>query len=219
MAGARFLTTMLEIHEIPVTAFQQNCTLLVCGETGAAAVCDCGDAEPVLARIASMGVDVQQIIATHGHLDHVGGTYELQNALKVPFWFPQGDAWLLAELSQQAIMYGLPPITPPLPDGDIPIGVNVSIGNCSLEVRHCPGHTPGHIVFYDSADKQMVVGDVLFNGSIGRTDFPRGSMDDLTKSIREQIYTLPPETVVHCGHGPTTTVGHEAVMNPFVRAV
>jgi|FLOH01.1.fsa_nt_gi hydroxyacylglutathione hydrolase len=210
---------MLEIHEIPVTPFQQNCTLLVCSDSGAAAVCDCGDAEPVLARIADLGVDVKQIIATHGHLDHVGGTYALQQALKVPFWFPQGDAWLLAELAQQARMYGFAPITPPVPDGDLPIGVAVKIGNSSLEVRHCPGHTPGHIIFFDPADLQVVVGDVLFQGSIGRTDFPRGSLTDLTRSIQQQLYTLPAQTVVHCGHGPTTTIGHEAKHNPFVRAV
>jgi hydroxyacylglutathione hydrolase len=210
---------MLEIHEITVTPFLQNCTLLVCGDSGAAAVCDCGDAEPVMARIEQMGVDVRQIIATHGHLDHIGGTWELQQALQVPFLFPAGDAWLLPQLSQQARMYGLPPITPPVPDGDIPAGVDLYVGDCVLDVRHCPGHTPGHVVFHDAVGKRLIAGDVLFNGSIGRTDFPRGSMEQLQRSIREQLYTLPPETVVHCGHGPTTTIGHEAAMNPFVRAV
>ncbi len=210
---------MLEIHEIPVTPFMQNCTLLVCGETGTAAVCDCGDAGPVLQRANEMGVDIKQIIATHGHLDHVGGTYDLQQELEVPFLFPEGDRWLLEGLSQQAQTYGLPPITSPQPDGDLPHGGQVTIGNCILAVRHCPGHTPGHVVFWDKVGKRVIAGDVLFNGSIGRTDFPRGSMDDLQKSIREQLYTLPPETVVHCGHGPTTTIGHEAAMNPFVRAL
>jgi hydroxyacylglutathione hydrolase len=210
---------MLEIHEIPVTPFQQNCTLLVCSETGAAAVCDCGDADPVLQKIAQLGVDVTQIIATHGHLDHVGGTHELKLALEVPFWFPAGDTWLLEGISQQAQMYGLPPLTPAIPDGDLPIGVDVKIGNCSLEVRHCPGHTPGHIVFYDAAAQQAVVGDVLFQGSIGRTDFERGSLPELTKSIQQQLYTLPGATIVHCGHGPTTTIAHEAATNPFVRSV
>lgn len=210
---------MLEIHEIPVTPFMQNCTLWVCQETGAAAVCDCGDADPVLERIEAMGVEVQTIVATHGHLDHVGGTFELQEALSVPFLFPAGDAWLLDGLSQQAAAYGLPPIRQPQPDGDLVAGEPLRLGNCSLEVRHCPGHTPGHVVFWDEVGKRVVAGDVLFAGSIGRTDFPRGSMEDLSRSIREQLYVLPPETVVHCGHGPTTTIGQEATMNPFVRAL
>lgn len=210
---------MLVIHEIPVTPFQQNCTLLVCTETQEAAVCDCGDAQPVLAKIAELGVQVKQIIATHGHLDHIGGTAALKEALQVPFLFPRGDDFLRESLPEQARMYGFPPVTVPEVDADITPGMDLKVGNCALEVRACPGHTPGHVVFHDPVGRQVIAGDVLFQGSIGRTDFPRGSFPQLEHSIRTQLYTLDPATVVHCGHGPTTTTGREAATNPFVRAV
>jgi len=208
---------MLEIHEITVTPFAQNCTLLVCPHTGDAAVCDCGDSGPVLAEIARRGVRVTKILATHGHLDHIGGTAELQRALRVPFWFPSGDDFWRLGLPQQAAMFGLPPVQVPEPDHDLRDGDTVAIGAERLAVMHCPGHTPGHVVLHDPAGRQLIAGDVLFRGSVGRTDFPRGSFADLERSIRDRLYVLPPETVVHCGHGPTTTIGHEACTNPFVR--
>lgn len=209
---------MLEIREIPVTPFQQNCTLLICTETRKAAVCDCGDAGPVLAAIADAEVEVELILATHGHLDHIGGTSELQAALGVPFWFPSGDDFWRLGLPDQAAAYGFPPITIPEPDADLVHGQIVRVGQVELEVRHCPGHTPGHVVFFDAQGQQLIAGDVIFQGSVGRTDFPRGSWPELEKSIKTQVYTLPQQTVIHCGHGPTTTVGAEAASNPFVRA-
>ena len=208
---------MLRIHEVTVTPFEQNCTILVCEETGEAAVCDCGDAAPVLARLAQLGVRPVKILATHGHLDHIGGTAELQRILRVPFWFPSGDDFWRLALTQQAATFGFPEVEVPQPDHDLQDGDVVTIGACRLDVIHCPGHTPGHVVLHDAAGKQLIAGDVLFRGSIGRTDFPRGSFRDLERSIRERLYVLPPETVVHCGHGPTTTIGHEARTNPFVR--
>jgi len=218
MARPGFLRHMLEIYEIPVTPFMQNCTLLVCSETKDAAVCDCGDAGPVLQKIEQLGVKVTKVIATHGHLDHIGGTADLMQALQIPFWFPRGDDFLREGLVEQARMYGFPPVQVPSVDVDIVAGMDLMIGNCKLEVLPCPGHTPGHVVFYDSVDHQMVAGDVLFQGSVGRTDFPFSNPDDLVESIQTQIYTLEPTTVVHCGHGPTTTIGEEARSNPFVRA-
>ncbi|RMH03999.1 MAG: MBL fold metallo-hydrolase [Planctomycetota bacterium] len=207
----------LEIHEIPVTPFEQNCTLLVCPETGAAAVCDCGDAGPVLARAAELGVEIGRILATHGHLDHVAGTAELKAATGAEFWYPSGDAMWLQHLPDQARMYGWGPVEVPECEHDLAEGDRIEIGRAVLEVRHCPGHTPGHVVFYDAAGGRLVAGDVLFAGSVGRTDFPGGSWAELERSIRTRIYTLPDETVVHCGHGPATTVGREAATNPFVR--
>jgi hydroxyacylglutathione hydrolase len=209
---------MLEVIEIPVTPFQQNCTLLICTTTGKAAVCDCGDAAPVLAEIAARKVEVELILATHGHLDHIGGTAALKQALGVPFLFHKEDDFWRLSLPAQAAQYGFPGIAVPEPDGELVHGQRVRIGEVELEVRHCPGHTPGHVVFYDAESGTLIAGDVIFQGSVGRTDFPRGSWPDLERSIQEQVYTLPGETLIHCGHGPTTTVAQEARSNPFVRA-
>ncbi len=208
---------MLEIHEIPVTPFVQNCTLWVCSESGRAVVCDCGEAGPVLARVAELGVEVEAIVATHGHLDHIAGTAELQQALGVPFHFPPEDDFWRLGLQQQAQTFGMPAPEIPQPDAALEHGMEFQLGEHRLEVRHCPGHTPGHVVFFHAAGEQLVAGDVIFQGSIGRTDFPRGSFPQLERSIREQVYTLPGPTRIHCGHGPTTTVGHESATNPFVR--
>jgi len=209
---------MLEIHEIPVTPYLQNCTLLVCTETNKATVCDCGDAAPVLAKIAQLGVEVDKVIATHGHLDHIGGTAEILAALQVPFHFPRGDDFLREQLPLQAQVFGWGDIAIPEVDVDLVHGDVVQVGNTKLQIRHCPGHTPGHVVFYEADSQQMVAGDVLFQGSVGRTDLPGGCWEDLQASIRTQIYSLPPQTMVHCGHGPPTTIGREATSNPFVRA-
>jgi glyoxylase-like metal-dependent hydrolase (beta-lactamase superfamily II) len=208
---------MLEIHEVVVTPFEQNCTILVCPATGEAAICDGGDAAPVLARVAELGVRVTKILATHGHLDHIGGTAELQQALRVPFYFPSGDDFWRLALPEQAARFGFPEVEIPQPDHDLQQGDEIVIGQQKLDVLHCPGHTPGHVVFHDSAGQQLIAGDVLFRGSVGRTDFPRGSFRDLERSIRSRLYSLPAATCVHCGHGPQTTIGHEARTNPFVR--
>jgi len=207
----------LEIHEVPVTPFQQNCTVLVCAETGAAAVCDCGDAAPALALLERLGVEAKMILATHGHLDHVAGTAELKDATGLEFWYPPADDMWLERLEHQAQVYGWGPVRVPVYERELHGGDRLQLGQVELEVRHCPGHTPGHMVFVDHAGGQLVAGDVIFAGSVGRTDFPGGSWDELQQSIREQVYTLPDETLIHCGHGPTTTVGREAASNPFVR--
>lgn len=209
---------MLEVVEIPVTPFQQNCTLLICTTTGKAAVCDCGDAVPVLAEIAARKVEVELILATHGHLDHIGGTAPLQKALGVPFLFHSDDDFWRLSLPEQGAKYGFPGIPIPEPDGELVHGQRVKVGEVEFEVRHCPGHTPGHVVFYEAKSGTLIAGDVIFQGSVGRTDFPRGSFPDLERSIKQQVYSLPDETLIHCGHGPTTTVGQEARSNPFVRA-
>ena len=209
---------MLEVHTVQVTPFVQNCTLLVCSKTGRAAICDCGEAAPVLAKVEEMGLEVEKILATHGHLDHISGTAEAKKALGVPFFFPSGDEFLRVALPEQANLYGWGEVESPEPDGDIQEGMDLKVGDTPLEVLHCPGHTPGHVVFHDAESEAVIVGDVLFQGSVGRTDFPRGSWEDLQDSIRTKLYTLPGHTLCHCGHGPTTSISREADSNPFVRA-
>jgi glyoxylase-like metal-dependent hydrolase (beta-lactamase superfamily II) len=209
---------MLKVHTVPVTPFMQNCTILECTETKQAVVCDCGDAQPVLDFVARLNLKVVAVWATHGHLDHIGGTEELIAELGVPFFFPQGDDFLRTTLPEQARNYGFPPVKVPAVDTNIDDVNELSFGNVTVEVRNCPGHTPGHVVFYNADAGVVIAGDVMFSGSIGRTDFPRGSFPQLEKSIRQQMYSLPSKTVVYCGHGPNTTIGHEAKTNPFVKA-
>ncbi len=209
---------MLEIHEVPVTPYQQNATILVCTKTNLAAACDVGDAGPVLDKLDELGCKLEKIIATHGHLDHIAGTAELKRATGCEFWFPQGDDFLREQLPTQAATYGWSEIKVPAVEHDLNKLKSLMVGEQELEVRHCPGHTPGHVVFFHEASAKLIAGDVIFAGSVGRTDFPRGSWEDLQNSIRTQLYTLPPVTEIHCGHGPTTTVAFEKANNPFVRA-
>lgn len=209
---------MLEVHPVVVTPFLQNCTVLVCSETGAAMVCDPGEAEPVLRRVRDMGVEAAAILATHGHLDHIGGAAELARALRAPFWYPRGDDFWRLRLPQQAAAWGLPPAEVPEVDRELRAGDVLTLGRERLEVLHCPGHTPGHVCFHAPDSELVLAGDVLFRGSVGRTDFPGGSWPQLQRSIQEQLYRLPPRTRVFCGHGPETTIAEEAATNPFVRA-
>tara|TARA_B100000959_G_scaffold170521_1_gene178586 strand:- start:4794 stop:5423 length:630 start_codon:yes stop_codon:yes gene_type:complete len=209
---------MLEVHEIPVTPYIQNATLLVCTETLVAAACDVGEAAPVLERAKQLGCKIEVVLGTHGHLDHIAGTAEIMEETGAPFFFPKDDDFLRESLPQQAANYGWAPIQVPKVHRDLKGGDEVQVGELVLEVLHCPGHTPGHLCFYEKESGQLIAGDVLFAGSVGRTDFPRGSWEDLQDSIRNQLYPLPGDTVVHCGHGPATTIGREATTNPFVRA-
>ncbi|MDP6849835.1 MAG: MBL fold metallo-hydrolase [Planctomycetota bacterium] len=209
---------MLEVHEVPVTPYQQNATLLLCTETMKAAACDVGDSAPILERASQLGCTIEIILGTHGHLDHIAGTANLMELTSAPFYFPQDDDFLRETLPQQAAHYGWAPVQVPEVNRNLKGGERVEFGNITLEVLHCPGHTPGHICFYEKESGRLIAGDVIFAGSVGRTDFPKGSWEDLQNSIRHRLYPLPAETVVHCGHGPSTTIGREAATNPFVRA-
>jgi glyoxylase-like metal-dependent hydrolase (beta-lactamase superfamily II) len=208
----------LKFTVIPVTPFQQNCTLLWCEETLKAAVVDPGgDLERIQQAAAAQGVVVEKILVTHGHIDHAGGTAALARHLGVPVEGPQeeDDFWI-RQLPQQSRMFGFPPVEAFVPDRWLHQGDKVRVGNLELEVRHCPGHTPGHVIFFEPGSRVAMVGDVLFQGSIGRTDFPRGDYDTLIRSIREQLWPLGDDVVFIPGHGPLSTFGDERRSNPFV---
>jgi glyoxylase-like metal-dependent hydrolase (beta-lactamase superfamily II) len=209
----------MQIGVIPVTAFQQNCSVLQCEKTGRGAVVDPGgDLELVLRHIEEEGVQIEKILLTHAHIDHAGATKALRDRLKVPVIGPEReDEFLIQMLAVQGRMFGLGAAEPFVPDQWLRHGDLVSVGEESFEVRHCPGHTPGHVIFYNAAHKFALVGDVLFDGSIGRTDLPRGDHATLLASIKQQLLTLPDDTTFLPGHGPTSTIGQQRRSNPFLR--
>jgi len=209
----------MKIVVIPVTPYQQNCSLVVCEETKIAAIVDPGgETDRILSAVKNHGVSVSKIILTHGHLDHVGGTQTLAESLNVPVVGPEKeDAFWLDQLEAQSTMFGFPKATSFSPTQWLEEGEVVTVGNIKLNVVHIPGHTPGHVALYDAESAQIIVGDILFNGAIGRSDFPRGNHQQLISGIKEKLLTLPANTVVFPGHGPTTTIGAEKTSNPYLR--
>jgi len=208
----------LQYEILPVTHFAQNCTLLWCDETRQAALVDPGgEAQRLLARVAAKGLELSQIWLTHGHLDHVGAAAAVAAASGAAIIGPhRDDQFLLDSLPQQSQMFGFPFTAPLTPSRWLTVEDTLILGNETLTIRHCPGHTPGHLVFYHDASALLIVGDVLFAGSIGRTDFPRGNHADLLNSIRTQLWPLADEVKVLPGHGPATTIGRERRTNPFL---
>jgi glyoxylase-like metal-dependent hydrolase (beta-lactamase superfamily II) len=203
---------------IPVTPFQQNCTLLICPETAATAIIDPGgEPERIIAALKRINARPEMILLTHGHLDHVGAAPQLAASLQLPIVGPhRDDAFWLEALPQQAQMFGFAPQPAFAPDRWLKAGDRVSVGEQQLEVLHCPGHTPGHLVFFHRPSALAQVGDVLFRGSIGRTDFPRGNHAALLRSIREGLFPLGDEVRFIPGHGPMGTLGEERRSNPFL---
>jgi hydroxyacylglutathione hydrolase len=203
---------------VPVTAFMQNCSILMCEATKAAAIVDPGgDVERILASLDKMGAKAEKILLTHAHIDHAGGTAELVKRLQLPIEGPhRGDQFWIDALPEQSQMFGFPNVESFTPDRWLVDGDKVTVGTVELDVIHCPGHTPGHVVFYQPQQKLALVGDVLFRGSIGRTDFPRGNHADLIHSIREKLFPLGDDIRFVPGHGPESTFGYERQTNPFV---
>jgi glyoxylase-like metal-dependent hydrolase (beta-lactamase superfamily II) len=209
---------MLHYSILPVTEFQQNCALLWCDETSRGAVVDPGgDVARILHEVERQGVTVEKILLTHGHIDHAAGAPELAKALDAPIEGPQReDAFWLDSLPEQSAHFGLPPASAFEPDRWLEHGDRVAFGRIELQVSHCPGHTPGHVVFFDPVARLALVGDVLFRGSIGRSDFPRGDHAQLLRSIRDRLWPLGDEVRFIPGHGPMSTFGEERRNNPFV---
>ena len=209
---------MLHYLIIPVTHYRQNCTLLWCDETQQAAVVDPGGNIDIIQQaIAERQLHLVKILLTHGHLDHVGGVAALSIAMAVPIEGPHSeDMFWLDILPKQAEMMGFASATPFKPDCFFKDGDRVEFGNISLQIFHCPGHTPGHIVFYHEPSQLALVGDVLFRGSIGRTDFPRGNYDSLVNAIRTKLWPLGDDVKFIPGHGPMSTFGEERRTNAFV---
>ena len=209
---------MLHYETVPVTPFQQNCSIVWCDATRKAAIIDPGgDLDVLLAAVQRLGVTLEQIWITHAHIDHAGATAELADKLGLPIVGPHpGDQFWIDGLTQAAAMYGFPPAKPFTPTRWLSDGDTVSLGEHTLQVRHCPGHTPGHVVFYSPEIQRAFVGDVLFAGSIGRTDFPQGDHDTLIASITQRLWPMGDNTVFIPGHGPESTFGRERRTNPYV---
>jgi hydroxyacylglutathione hydrolase len=204
---------------IPVTPFQQNCTLLWNDQTKKGAVFDPGgDLDRIRQAIAEMGVTVEKIILTHGHIDHAGGAAQLKEDLGVPIEGPhEADRFLLDRLAETGQGCGIGDARAVTPDRWLNEGDTVTIGDLALDVLHCPGHSPGSVVFVSPTQRFAIVGDVLFQGSVGRTDLPGGDGKALIRSIKEKLLPLGDDVAFICGHGPTSTIGQERQTNPFLQ--
>lgn len=210
---------MLKYRIIPVTPFEQNCSLIWCDETMKGAVVDPGgDLDRVYAAVKAEGVILDKILLTHAHIDHAGATADLSDEQSLPIIGPhQGDDYWIQGLAEQGKMFGFKEARVFEPTQWLQDGESVQVGNVTLSVLHCPGHTPGHVVFFDPVTKLAIVGDVLFNGSIGRTDFPGGNHATLISSIKDKLFSLGDDVEFIPGHGPMSTFGYEKKTNPFVR--
>jgi glyoxylase-like metal-dependent hydrolase (beta-lactamase superfamily II) len=203
---------------VPVTPFQQNCSIVWCTKTMRGAVIDPGgEIERVLAAAASQDVAIEKVLVTHGHLDHAGAVADLAARLGVPVEGPQReDAFWIDIIAEQGQRYGMDWCRPFVPDRWLEDGDEVTLGEQLFEVRHCPGHTPGHVIFFNRDAALAFVGDVLFRGSVGRSDLPRGDSATLIRSITTRLWPLGDEVAFVPGHGPTSTFGAERRSNPFV---
>lgn len=209
---------MIDSRIVPVTPFEQNCSILWCTKTLKAAVVDPGgDLERIVAAAKECGVTIEKILITHGHVDHAGGTARLARELGVPIEGPhEGDRFWIEDMTGQGEMFGFPGVEVFEPNRWLQDGDSVTVGEEVFQVIHAPGHTPGHVVFFHPGARLAVVGDVLFAGSIGRTDFAQGDHAALIHSIREKLFPLGDDVSFLPGHGPMSTFGRERQSNPYV---
>ncbi|MEP0203814.1 MAG: MBL fold metallo-hydrolase [Halioglobus sp.] len=208
----------IQVMIVPVTPYQQNCSIIKCLATGKAAVVDPGgDIDRILEAVDKLEATVEKVILTHGHMDHCAASDVLRKQFQVPIEGPhKEDNFWIEKLPESCKMSGFPHADAFVPDRWLEDGDTVTVGEQSLQVFHCPGHTPGHVVFHYEPQQVAWVGDVLFQGSIGRTDFPRGNHEQLITSIREKLFPLGDDITFIPGHGPTSTFGQERQSNPFV---
>ena len=209
--------TKLQAFIIPVTPFQQNCSLVFDPVRKLGAIVDPGgDVPAILEAIRESGIAIEKILLTHGHIDHAGGAAELKEALGVPIEGPHPeDLFLLEDLANSGAKYGME-ARPVTPDRWLKEGDRVSVGDLSFAIYEAPGHTPGSVVFFNTENRFALVGDVLFKGSVGRTDFPRGDHATLIRSIKEKLYPLGDDVVCLPGHGQPCRIGEERMTNPFL---
>ncbi len=203
---------------VPVTAFEQNCSLVFCENSGAAIAIDPGgEIEKIMSIAKNNKLNIEKIVLTHGHIDHVGGAANLASQLNIPISGPQlGDRFLIESLSTQSQMFGFEDVESFEPDEWLNDGDIIRVGTESLKVIHTPGHTPGHISLFHQESDTAFVGDVLFYNSIGRTDFPGGDHTTLLHSIKERLFPLGDLVTFIPGHGPNSTFGYERAHNPFL---
>ena len=208
----------MNIEIIPVTAFQQNCSLIWDDEKNAAIIDPGGEAEKLIGRIEELGLNLEAILLTHAHLDHVGAAEQVKQHFGVEIWGPQEeDRFLFDSLPEQSQRFGMPMLHAFLPDRWLHEGETIHVGGGIFEILHLPGHTPGHIGFIEKQKKAAFTGDVLFQGSIGRTDLPGGNYTQLISAIREKLFKLNGDMIIIAGHGPYTTIEHEKTNNPFLK--
>lgn len=203
---------------VPVTPLQQNCTLIWCEKTNKGAVVDPGgDLDRIEAAIEETGMELEKILVTHAHLDHVGAVADLAERTGVPIEGPhEADQFWIDQLPEQGEAYGMGRLKTFTPDRWLKGGDSCTVGDETFQVFHCPGHTPGHVVFFNEPNRLVLVGDVLFKGSIGRTDFPKGDTAALYQSIRDSLLPLGDDVTFIPGHGPPSTIGDERRTNPYV---
>ncbi|MDP6031687.1 MAG: MBL fold metallo-hydrolase [Alphaproteobacteria bacterium] len=203
---------------VPVTPLMQNCSLIWCEETmKGAAVDPGGDLDAILGCAREKGIELEKILVTHGHVDHAGGVAELAEKQGLSIEGPQPeDLFWINDMPQQATVFGLSEARVFIPDRWLEDGDATTVGKVNLQVLHCPGHTPGHVAFFEGKSRIALVGDILFKGSIGRTDFPKSDHEMLLRSIREKLWPLGDDITFIPGHGPSSTFGEERSSNPFV---
>jgi glyoxylase-like metal-dependent hydrolase (beta-lactamase superfamily II) len=204
---------------VPVTPFQQNCTLLWCEASMRAVVIDPGgDLPRIEEAIRQAGVTVEKIWLTHGHIDHAGGAAELKERLEVPIEGPhRADLFLLERLAYTGRSFGIAGARDLTPDRWLDEPDQVQVGDLTFDVLHCPGHSPGSVALFNATQRFAIVGDALFRGSVGRSDIPGGNHEQLIRAIKTKLLPLGDDVAFICGHGPTSTIGHERATNPFLR--